>query len=254
MGLLAAIARSPQISASATDGMTGLQGLVMRAIKLGAKQRRGETTAVLDPAVTSERAHYRYISDNALGGVYPIIRRLGEGGFGEVFLCKHPDWGVEVAVKAPRPGRIDAAGMAALQVEADTWTRLGLHPNCVYCYHLHPVGNIPLLVVEYVPGGTLRDYLRTARTDVRIGLDLAIQLCQALEHAHANHFVHRDVKPENILVFGEIAKLTDFGIVNGGTPGYRAPEQADPLQTVDERVDLELSPNFGDGLKDQAAA
>jgi serine/threonine protein kinase len=197
-----------------------------------------------------------------LGGVYPVIRKLGQGGFGEVFLCRHPAWNIDVAVKAPSGKTLDQPGMLSeLQKEAEEWTGLGLHPYIAYCYCLHPIGNLPLFVIEYAEGGALRD--RIARDsdvlhDQRGNLDLAIQLCHALEHAHGRGLIHRDVKPENILIADDrTAKLTDFGIakrggvsesganivaatqsIAWGTPGYAAPEQTVPNARIDARADL----------------
>ena len=196
-----------------------------------------------------------------LGGVYPVLRRLGEGGFGEVFLCRHPAWNIEVAVKLPKAEALaDPRTLPDLQHEAEEWTGLGLHPYIAYCYHLHPVGQLPLLVVEYVSGGTLRQRIERieAMTDLRGNLDLAIELCHALEHAHGKGLIHRDLKPENVLLSAEgHVKLTDFGIakrgaaegVSGavgglvqsgyvGSAGYMAPEQAIAGALIDHRADL----------------
>ena len=193
-----------------------------------------------------------------LGGVYPVLRHLGSGGFGEVFLCRHPAWNIEVAVKLPHEDTLkDPRTLPDLEREAEQWTGLGLHPNITYCYHLHPVGTPPwpLLVVEYVAGGTLRRRIesREAVSDLRGNLDLAIQLCHALEHAHGRRLVHRDLKPENVLLAEDgTVKLTDFGIalrgaLGGaggvaqssviGTPDYMAPEQACG-EPIDARADL----------------
>ena len=198
-----------------------------------------------------------------LGGVYPVLRRLGEGGFGEVFLCRHPAWNIDVAVKLPHADTFaDPRTLPDLEHEAEEWTGLGLHPNITYCYHLHPVGTppMPLLVVEYVAGGTLRQRIEgsEAVADLRGNLDLAIQLCHALEHAHGRGLIHRDLKPENVLLAADgTVKLTDFGIarrgaVGGaagtpggvvqssaiGTEGYMAPEQMIPGAAIDARTDL----------------
>ena len=195
-----------------------------------------------------------------LGGIYPVVRRLGGGGFGEVFLCRHPAWNIEVAVKLPNEEALATPHtLADLKHEAEEWTGLGLHPFLLYCYHLHPVDGMPLLVVEYVPGGTLRDRIESsaAVNDFRGNLDLAIQLCHALEHAHGKGLIHRDLKPENVLIDADgHAKLTDFGIarrgvVEGelgiggvvqsafvGSEGYMAREQAIPGTRIDGRADL----------------
>src|SRR5205085_1141458 len=115
-----------------------------------------------------------------LGGVYPVVRSLGRGGFGEVFLCRHPAWNIEVAVKVPNESTLsDPRTLGDLQKEAEEWTGLGLHPNIAYCYHLHPIGEIPYLIVEYVAGGTLRHRIESDKTavhDLRGNLDMAIQL------------------------------------------------------------------------------
>ena len=196
-----------------------------------------------------------------LGGVYPVLRRLGEGGFGEVFLCRHPTWNVEVAVKVPKAEALaNPRTLPDLEHEAEDWTGLGLHPFIAYCYHVHPLEGVPFLVVEYVSGGTLRGRIGNseALNDFRGNLDLAIELCHALEHAHGKGIIHRDLKPENILISVEgHAKLTDFGIarrglVEGekgaiagvmqsgyvGSAGYMAPEQAIAGAGIDGRADL----------------
>jgi WD40 repeat protein/serine/threonine protein kinase len=197
-----------------------------------------------------------------LGGVYPVIRKLGQGGFGEVFLCRHPAWNIDIAVKVPSSKTLAQPGtLSELQKEAEEWTGLGLHPYIAYCYCLHPIGDLPLFVVEYAERGTLRDRIAhdsDVLHDQRGNLDLAIQLCHALEHAHGHGLIHRDVKPENILISDDgIAKLTDFGIakrggdsesganvvaatqsIAWGTPGYAAPEQTVPNARIDARADL----------------
>ena len=196
-----------------------------------------------------------------LGGVYPVLRRLGQGTFGEVFLCRHPAWNIEVAVKLPNEKALkDPRTLPDLEYEAEEWTGLGLHPFITYCYHVHPIEGMPLLVVEYVPGGTLRDRIESASavSDFRGNLDLAIQLCHALEHAHGKGLIHRDLKPENVLISAAgHTKLTDFGIARrgvvegeygaiggvaqsgfAGTPDYMAPEQSIPGARIDGRADL----------------
>jgi serine/threonine protein kinase len=178
-----------------------------------------------------------------------------------VFLCRHPAWNIEVAIKVPSAKTLAQAGMLSeLQKEAEEWTDLGLHPFIAYCYCLHPIGDLPLFVVEYAAGGTLRGRIvgSAAVHDLRGNLDLAIQLCHALEHAHHNGLIHRDLKPENILIGQDgTAKLTDFGISRRGalggaagsvvvadqttawgTEGYMAPEQTIPGARIDARADL----------------
>jgi molecular chaperone DnaK len=198
-----------------------------------------------------------------LGGIYPVARSLGRGSFGEVFLCRHPAWSIEIAVKVPYESTLaDPRALSDLQKEAEEWTGLGLHPNIAYCYHLHRIADLPLLVVEYVAGGTLRQRIESDKAavhDLRGNLDVAMQLCHALEHAHGRGLVHRDVTPENIMLAADgTPKLTDFGITKrgavtdcairglggaqqdifAGRRGYMAPEQAIVGARVDARADL----------------
>ena len=237
-------------------------GAASPSVEKGATIRQFEAAPapMRDPAVPVTAPN------ELLGGVYPIVRLLGRGGFGEVYLCKQPAWNIEVAIKVPNQEALAQADILRwLQREAEAWTNLGLHPNIAYCYHLHPVGDVPLLVVEYVPGGTLLDYLRhkdnPAANNPRASLDMALQMCHALDHAHAHGVVHRDLKPENMLLTADgMVKLTDFGIAQigavsteghlgtpvagnrrsfwGGTEGYAAPEQFDRSREIDNRADL----------------
>jgi len=141
-------------------------------------------------------------------------------------------------------------------------------PHRLLLLHPPPRG-IPLLVIEYLDGGNLRDWIATGRcADLRVGLDLAIQCCHGLEHAHSQGMVHRDIKPENILLTQDgTLKVTDFGIarvgasrqsaaapsavaeaptdvaarrtVGGvGTEAYMAPEQWMDAHDVDARTDI----------------
>src|SRR5207344_2770672 len=114
--------------------------------------------------------------------------------------------------------RADAAGLAAaprdLAAEALRWTGLGLHPHVVYCHYVDLVDDLPLLVVEHRPGGTLRPWITSGRSaNLRIGLNLAVQICHGLERAHGEGVWHGGLRPENMLfdADGTLA-IADFGI------------------------------------------
>ena len=168
-----------------------------------------------------------------------IERRLGSGGFGVVYEAWDGRLERSVAVKA-----IESRGEAAQRVlrEAQAAARLN-HPGIVTLYELGEEDGNALLVTELVEGSTLAQLSREgALSDREIG-EIGADLCEALDHAHAHAVVHRDIKPQNVLVPEEgepRAKLMDFGIARltdaaaltapgdvVGTLAYMSPEQAE---------------------------
>ncbi len=151
-----------------------------------------------------------------------LDRPLGSGTFGDVWLAKHHVWAdQEAAVKLPR----DPTYVRALRREGVNAHRLD-HPSIVKALGIDPFAERPYLVMEYVPGVTLRDLLSDGRLSVADSLSVLRQILQALSHAHGNGIVHRDVKPENVLIHRDAlsngpggglslpgaVKLTDFGL------------------------------------------
>ncbi|MEX2107960.1 MAG: serine/threonine-protein kinase [Solirubrobacterales bacterium] len=168
-----------------------------------------------------------------------IERRLGSGGFGVVYEAWDGRLERSVAVKA-----IESRGEAAHRVlrEAQAAARLN-HPGIVTLYELGEEDGNALLVTELVEGSTLAQLSRErALSDREIG-EIGADLCEALDHAHAHSVIHRDIKPQNVLVPEEgepRAKLMDFGIARltdaaaltapgdvVGTLAYMSPEQAE---------------------------
>jgi len=184
------------------------------------------------------------------GTRYRLLRRLGQGGMGTVYLAEDEDLGREVALKVLF--LLDAAGEAArhLLAEARLLARLE-HPNIV---PIHDVGTLPdgrvFYVMTYVRGKRLDAWW--AGTPSRpVHLRLFQKICDAVEFANARGIVHRDLKPENVMVgpFGEalvmdwgVAKVRDASEAGGavvGTPAYMAPEQArGDVQGIDARTDV----------------
>ncbi|HTJ36076.1 MAG TPA: serine/threonine-protein kinase [Dactylosporangium sp.] len=174
-----------------------------------------------------------------VAGTYEVLGELGRGGMGVVHRVRHLDWGVDLAVKAPLPGT--ATSRDLFVAEAETWVSLGLHPNVCACHYVRNLGGEPRLFAEYVPGGTVKDQIKSRmlyrgssdRALARV-LDLAVQAAWGLAHAHGRGLVHADVKPANVLIDDDgNAKVTDFGLtraaglaVGGLTPAYASPEQA----------------------------
>ena len=147
------------------------------------------------------------------------VEDVREGGMGCVYIVEHLGWKMKLAVKVPL-GWILGHDQLLLRVEreAQVWTDLGLHPHIAYCHYVRRIGGVPHIFVEYVDGGTLKDLLTPGGCDrLDLALDLAIQMCHGLAHAHSRGKVHRDVKPENMLITaGGLLKVTDFGIALAG--------------------------------------
>lgn len=208
--------------------------------------------------------HGKSFSTFAKGDILADLYRIDDikaGGMGYVYIAKHQQWGVKLAIKSPNELMLsDPAFFSMILKEADAWTELGLHPNIAYCYYIRQFDGIPLIFIEYVDGGNLRDWIAEARCyDLKTGLDLAIQFCHGLEHAHKQGKIHRDIKPENILMTTNgTLKITDFGLIKGGgiahggrvgrggtsfgtimgTLAYMSPEQYEDASAIDERTDI----------------
>ena len=167
-------------------------------------------------------------------GKYRIRRRIGRGGFADVFEALDTIEGISVALKVPAARYVDPETLEDFRKEVRLTARLE-HPNVLSIKNAEFIGEH--FVIAYPLGmETLGDRL-TKRLSLRRKLDYAEQLLRALAHAHSRHIVHCDVKPENLILFsGERLRLTDFGIAKvalktvqasgTGSVGYMAPEQA----------------------------
>src|SRR3954465_232611 len=134
-------------------------------------------------------------------GDYQLLRRLGTGGMGQVYLARQLSLKRDVAVKLLRDEM--AANPTALkrfQAEAEAVAKLN-HPNIVHIHQIGEHGGLRYMVLEFVDGRNLRDYpARKGPPDVPITLSVMRQVALALQKAHDEGIVHRDIKPENILV------------------------------------------------------
>jgi WD40 repeat protein len=195
-----------------------------------------------------------------IGETYEIRRVISRTATAAVYLAHHAGWNLDVVLRVPIPGdREPPPSPRSIAERAAPWTALGLHPHIAYCHYIHDIDGVPMVVVEYVEGADLRQWFGDGRsTGLRAGLNVAIQICHALEHLHATGVVHGAVTPENVLVAPDgTAKLTDIGVARWGQPpqdagppagngaaararvqaSYVAPEQwVDPAQG-DGRVD-----------------
>jgi len=191
---------------------------------------------------------------------YRIDAEIGRGGMGVVYRAHDTLLGRDVAVKVLSDAGLGTEGRARLLREAQAAAQLD-HPNIVSVYDAGEIDSgtdlgetVPFIVMQLVAGKTLREAGPLSLSQI---VEVARQVCDALDHAHAQGIVHRDIKPENIIVRGSderlIAKLMDFGLARSrnasattrltqegmvvGTVFYLAPEQA-LGQPVDGRADL----------------
>ena len=159
------------------------------------------------------------MSDPKQIGRYEVVRLLGEGAVGRVWLAKDPVLGREVAIKVVR----DAELAPRLKSEARAAATVR-HPNILTLHDMGESDELGLyLVFEYVPGPTLRERIEGGAVPPLDVARMALELGAALTTAHEAGVLHRDVKPENVICATTGAVLCDFGI-GKGTPAYAAPE------------------------------
>jgi hypothetical protein len=183
---------------------------------------------------------------------YRILRPIGEGGMASVFLAVQESLDREVALKVMSPALAANAEFAGRFVVEGKITAKLQHPNLVTVHDIGSHNGVYYLAAEYVPGGTLKERIAEGGLSVAHALDIATDIAQGLDFAHEKGFVHRDVKPGNVLFRkdGRVV-LADFGIAKAmdgsnsstvagasiGTPDYMSPEQARG-EPVDGRSDL----------------
>ncbi len=183
-----------------------------------------------------------------LDGLFVVKKLIGEGGMGLVLHVTHREWNVDLAVKIPKVEAVNRKGNRERFIqEAETWIELGSHPHIVQLWYVREYQGLPVLFLDYLPHGSLKDLLKSKywRPQHWPGiLDLSLQIVDGLSYTHGCGVVHRDIKPANILLRDQRhACLTDFGLVKvmdtsfdqmeqesntttiGGTPLYASPEQ-----------------------------
>ncbi len=145
-------------------------------------------------------------------GPYRLLRLLGEGGMGVVYLAERTDIGGQVAIKLLRDAWLSPMRRQRFQIEQHTLAQLN-HPSIARIYDANTLEDgTPWFVMEYAEGLPLNEYLHTHTASIRERLELLRRVCEAVEYAHSHAIIHRDLKPSNILVNdnGEV-KLLDFG-------------------------------------------
>jgi serine/threonine-protein kinase len=191
----------------------------------------------------------------ALGGAYRIERELGQGGMATVFLADDLKHDRKVAVKVLRPELAAALGAERFTREIRIAARLQ-HPHILPLLDSGQAEGFLYYVMPYVDGQSLRDRLaREGELPVHEAVRILVEIVDALAFAHAQGVVHRDIKPDNVMLSGRHALVMDFGVAKAlseatgrttmttagvalGTPSYMAPEQATADPNLDHRVDV----------------
>ena len=187
-----------------------------------------------------------------LSGRYEVLKRVGSGGMADVYMAKDHKLNRNVAVKVLKSEYVeDEKFLKKFETEAQAVARLS-HPNIVNIYDVGIEDGINYIVMELAEGITLKEYIRKkGYLSPKETVEISTQIASAISHAHKNHIIHRDIKPQNILVSDTgIIKVTDFGIAKAtssntvtstatamGSVHYISPEQAKG-RFCDEKSDI----------------
>ncbi len=214
--------------------------------------------AVLDPVTMPANP----VAIGTRIGPYKLLEIIGEGGMGVVYLAEQQEpVRRQVALKVIKPGMDSKQIVARFEAERQALALMD-HPNIARVLEAGAIDTgHPYFVMELVRGIAITDYCDQARLTVRQRLDVFMQVCRAVQHAHTKGVIHRDLKPSNVLVTSDdgvpVPKVIDFGVAKAleqpltertlhtgfaqmvGTPLYMSPEQAEfSLRGVDTRSDI----------------
>src|SRR5881296_1524619 len=191
----------------------------------------------------------------ALATRYRLERELGSGGMATVYLAEDPKHRRRVAVKVLKPELAATLGAKRFTREIETAAAFQ-HPHILPLLDSGHAGGFLYYVMPYVEGESLRERLaRHGELPIHDAVKILIEIADALAYAHAHGVVHRDIKPDNVLLSGRHALVMDFGVAKAltaasgasdittagvalGTPAYMAPEQAAADPHIDHRADI----------------
>jgi eukaryotic-like serine/threonine-protein kinase len=203
----------------------------------------------------------RLIPGELLDGKFKIVQLIAEGGMGEVWLAEQTKpIHRRVALKLIKTGMDTKAVVARFESERQALALMD-HPSIARVYDAGSTAEgCPYFVMEYVPGLPITEYCDKHQLTISERLELFLQICDGVQHAHQKAIIHRDLKPSNVLVEQDkkaVPKIIDFGLAKAtwgrltdktmctgfgvmmGTPAYMSPEQADPREhNVDTRTDV----------------
>ncbi len=196
-------------------------------------------------------AHFPTLDLSPLTQRYELLAEAGHGSMGNVYKARDRETGETVALKLLKPEIASDQSMMERFKKELLFARKITHKNVCRVHEFNRIGGIAYTSMEFVEGESLRSVLnRFGGLPPRKALDLAQQMCSALQEAHAQGIVHRDLKPENVMIDAQgNVKIMDFGIARSmyaltrltgsmvGTPAYMAPEQV-AGKPVDYRTDI----------------
>jgi CheY-like chemotaxis protein len=213
--------------------------------EIGVARRSMETTVLSDGPT--------FRSGERFGTRYEIVSTLGRGGMGTVYRARDLELGEEVAIKTVRPELVSDESFRERFKDEIRLARRISHRNVVRTHDFGETAGVWYLTMEYVEGITLRELLDTrGRLAPAVALAIGTQLAECLAVAHQVGVIHRDIKPQNLLLDADgILKVLDFGVARlaersaglteagliMGTPAYMSPEQI-TSEPVDQRADL----------------
>jgi len=190
----------------------------------------------------------------AFSGSYAVEREVGQGGMATVYLARDLKHSRQVALKVLRPELASAMGGDRFPREIQIIAQLA-HPHILPLHDSGEVGGFFFYVMPFIEGESLRQKLaRDGRLSVREAVSILREVADALAYAHERGIVHRDIKPDNVMLTGRHAVVTDFGVAKAvsaaggdtlttvglalGTPAYMSPEQAMGETDLDHRSDI----------------
>ncbi len=233
----------------------------------GARAGRNADAA---PAPGGREQEAEWSAGDVIENLYEVLD-IRHGGMGAVYLVRHRRLNTMMAVKSLLERlRQNEEDKALFVKEAETWIDIGFHPNIAACYYVRNINSSPRIFIEYVDSGSLISWVqRNQPVGWDLMIDLMVQVCDGLGHAHSKGLVHRDVKPGNCLMNKDgTLKVTDFGLTKRagpesvesvipfaisetagaqresitaagmGTPGYMAPEMWIPNSHVGPQADI----------------
>jgi eukaryotic-like serine/threonine-protein kinase len=213
----------------------------------------GDVTLALNQQELDAQAKKATAKSNTLGD-FKLLKKLGQGGMGTVYRAHQISLDRDAAVKVlSKELAAKPAFVQRFLREARLMAKLD-HPNILRCFEVGDALGYHFIAMEYVNGGSVETWLKKLKQfDIGDALYIAITVASALQHAHEQGLVHRDIKPDNVLLTAKgVIKVADLGLAKAtdddlgltrtgtgaGTPVYMAPEQARDAKHVDHRCDI----------------